>query len=132
MNKLSDIPKKEIFEVPEGYFERLPQVIQARTAGAPDRSIPQLTNVLRYALPFVLIIASLWFWFRSPGQPSVERMLADIDTEELVSYLMDTDIELDDILTADLESVAADEIEAEVFGIFTEDEIQEDDVINEF
>ena len=30
MKKLEDIPKKQNFEVPEGYFEKLPGIIQSR------------------------------------------------------------------------------------------------------
>ena len=32
MKKLEEIPKKEVFKVPEGYFENLPGIIQARVA----------------------------------------------------------------------------------------------------
>ena len=41
--KLEDLPQKEIFDVPEGYFEKLPGTIQARIA---ERQQPASRPVL--------------------------------------------------------------------------------------
>ena len=42
MKKLEDIPKKEIFDVPDGYFEKLPGKIQARISGSVPFTEPKV------------------------------------------------------------------------------------------
>ena len=52
MKKLEDIPKQNIFEVPDGYFDKLPSVIQARIA-KPEPKFWQLP-AFRYAMPLLI------------------------------------------------------------------------------
>jgi hypothetical protein len=56
MKKLEDISKKNIFEVPDGYFEKLPGIIQARVA--KPESTPWFVPTLKFALPIVAVLAS--------------------------------------------------------------------------
>lgn len=129
MKHLENIPKKEIFEVPEGYFDRLPQVIQSRTSARTWQ--PFLMISLKYALPVVLLGLLLILWLTPAKKQSVEMLLADVQTEELIRYLAETDVELDDILlNTDLEDMAAEGVEEEVFSLFQDDYYADENIID--
>jgi len=127
MKKLEDIPKKEIFEVPEGYFENLPGIIQARVATQHKaRDIrPVFSYALRYALPVVVLFVLGIFWFNRQSQmTSAESILASIQTEDLVAYLNDADVTTEELLEdATLDVEDANQIEEAVYGL----ELNEDD-----
>lgn len=120
MKKLEDIPKKQVFDVPEGYFENLPGIIQARVASESKEkySLPVFSYALRYALPLVLGLALVIFWFnRDVEVTSAETILASIETEDLVAYLGDSDLSTDELLNnVVLDSNDVDEIEGAVYG----------------
>jgi hypothetical protein len=119
MKSLDNIPKKNVYKVPEGYFDTLPGVIQSRISNEkPERSII-LTYSLRLALPVLLIgIAVYLFWFNGNKQPAnAEEMLASVDTEYLVSYLDEAGA-LDDAFyqnTSELTNTDIDAIEGMVY-----------------
>lgn len=97
MARLDDIPKKDFFTTPPGYFEKLPAAIQSRTHKGPESSNFRVIKYsLQYALPLILIIASLFFYRR--GATDAETMLASVDTEELIIYLQDTGLTTDEVL----------------------------------
>ncbi len=111
MKKLEDIPKKTIFEVPEGYFDKLPGVIQSRIAEkSPSRErVSYFVLSLRYALPAIVLVAASIFVYRNYYNPQLtdaESMLASINSQDLVDYLDDGEVSIDDIL----EDVGAGEI----------------------
>lgn len=95
MKKLEDIPKKNIFEVPEGYFEKLPGIIQARVA--KPEPIRWFVPSLKFALPVLALVAVGIFWFTSQTGQSIEEQLSRIQTEQLVAYLDDSDLTMDDL-----------------------------------
>lgn len=122
MKKLENIPKKEIFSVPDGYFEGLPGKIQARISA--ENAAPQTSFIFRYklqyALPVVILMAIGIFWFAETRQPAdVDALLASVETADLVMYLDgDAEITTDDLL----ENVAFDAtdieaIESEVYEL---------------
>lgn len=125
--KLEDLPKKEIFDVPEGYFEKLPGVIQARIAERKQQttSRPVLRYAFQYALPLVIIgaIGLIWFEKSSSKPSSIEITLAEIQTEDLITYLDDTDMSTDELLEhASLDAADVEEIEHEVYSLGLDDE----------
>ena len=100
MKKLDDIPKKNIFEVPERYFDELPGVIQARVTGQGTRSW-SLSGVwsLRYAVPVLILMAVGVFWFQNdPRATDVESQLSEIQSEQLADYLEDHDLTTEDLI----------------------------------
>lgn len=133
MSQLENIPKKQIFEVPEGYFERLPRIIQSRTTDVQHtHRLPYLRVAFRYALPLVLLGVSLWLWLVPAKKQSAEVLLAGVQTEELIRYLLETDVELDDILlTTELEEMAADGVEEEVFSMFPGDYLTDENFMKQ-
>lgn len=133
MSQLDNIPKKLIFEVPDGYFERLPQVIQSRTTKVQHAHTKRyLQFTVRYALPLVLLGVALWLWLIPVKKQSAEILLSEVHTEELIRYLLETDVELDDIFQiAELEELAADGVEDEVFSLFPEDYQTDEEILNQ-
>jgi hypothetical protein len=120
MKKLEDIPKKEIFDVPDGYFEKLPGKIQARISRSVQSSERGFVfrYRLQYALPAIVFMAIGIYWFAMPAEPKdVDSLLASVQTEELVAYLGESDITTEDLLehvefnVSDLE-----EIESEAYA----------------
>lgn len=91
MKKLEDIPKKNIYNVPEGYFETLPGIIQSRVAATPTwtGTVSPYTRFIRYSIPALfVIIAALIFLTNQPDEPGgPEEILSGITTEALENYL---------------------------------------------
>jgi len=125
MKKLEDIPKKEVFKVPDGYFDNLPTIIQARVAEKEAKPFrPVFSLALRYALPVVVLGLAGILWFnRQQDTATAESILASIQTEDLVAYLNDADLTTDELIEdVVLDAEDADEIEGEVYGLDLDEE----------
>ena len=120
MKKLEDIPKKDVFKVPEGYFENLPTIIQSRVAAKSKEKafFPGFSLALRYALPVVVLGVVGYFWLGPKAeQQSAESILSTIETEDLVAYLNETDLTTDELLeSVQLDANDVDELEGEIYG----------------
>jgi len=90
MRKFEDIPKKQFFQAPEGYFDELPTKIQKRIADG-DRSSSRfaLSFSLKYALPVLALVIAGVLYFRP--EPSLETQLEDIDSEQIALYLQNAE-----------------------------------------
>lgn len=118
MKKLEDIPKNNPFSVPDGYFDKLPGVIQARIAEgtAQKEARPYFRYALRVALPLVAIVVVAILYFTPSSNDNYNDILASVDTEQLTSYLEETDITVDEVLeAAELDEESVEAIEAEVY-----------------
>jgi hypothetical protein len=117
MKKLEDIPKNNPFSVPDGYFEKLPGMIQARIEGtAKKQATPYFRYALQYALPVIALIIVAVLYLTPKTTDTYDDMLAAVSTEELAAYLADSDVTTDEILeSAELDEESADAIEAEVY-----------------
>lgn len=134
VKKLEDIPKKNIFEVPEGYFDKLPGVIQSRVA-APKSNLEShyFTLVVRYALPVVFLSAAAVFVYRNyVAREDADNLLAAVSTEALTEYLDESEITTDEFLeevgyeNIDADGLAADpilqlDLDADVLDSLTEE-----------
>jgi hypothetical protein len=115
MKKLEDIPKNNPFTVPDGYFDKLPGVIQARVASS-TQSRPYMRYALQYALPVVALIVVALIYLTPAAQQNYTDILASIETEQLAAYLADSDLTTDELLdAAELDTESAEAIEAEVY-----------------
>ena len=132
MKKLEDIPKKEVFNVPEGYFDKLPGIIQARVAKPEKERSPAWGFALRYALPAVVVLAVTIVWFnQSRKVTDAEQLLSSIQTEDLVAYLNDSDITTEELLAeVEWSDEDAKEIEGNVYDLNLEGESL-DDIVSE-
>jgi len=99
MGKLENIEKKDIFKVPEGYFETLPTIIQSRVAqDVPTKSYLWLFASLKYALPALLLVVSVtWYLNRTP-EYTPDEMLAMVSTEDIADYLNSMELANDEFL----------------------------------
>ncbi len=99
MKRLEDIPKKKVFDVPEGYFEKLPGIIQSRVASREKQSSAVFRIGLRLAMPALLIGIAVIFWInRSDSRPGAEKILASVQTKDLIAYLKEADFTTDELL----------------------------------
>jgi len=100
--KLEDINKKNIYKVPDNYFEQLPTRIQTRVNNEEKAFRFSLSwrFALRVATPaFALILLLFYFGIRtSDTAQSPEALLAMVETEDIIAYLENTDITTDDII----------------------------------
>lgn len=100
--KLEDIPKKNVFKEPEGYFDELPGIIQSRIVKEETKpfGIPSFGLVLRYALPLLAVGIALFLIFRQsdPMSSNPEELLASVDAEALSSYLIESDLTTEELL----------------------------------
>jgi|SRR5688572_319752 len=134
MKRLEDIPKKQIFEVPDGYFEKLPAIIQTRVSEqGKEKSRWSYPSSLRLALPALILLIVGFFWFNQfQSDLNAENILASIETEDLMAYLSEADVSTDELLesvTLDAQDVMS--IEESVYEFQVSDSEYED-ILNEF
>jgi hypothetical protein len=101
MKRLEDIPKKQSFKVPDGYFEDLPMRIQARIQSGEKKSswLPDFSFVLKLAVPIFLVgIISLAVFNKLSKQEDVFASLDSVPATELLAYLESDDITTEEIL----------------------------------
>ncbi|MEO1050702.1 MAG: hypothetical protein AAFX87_08745 [Bacteroidota bacterium] len=102
--KLDDIEKKQIYEVPDGYFDKLPGIIQARVTEKQTSRVgmPKLGYGLRLAIPIIVAIAIAVYVFlnsNSVGEPTdIEGLISQVSTEELIEYIQLSDISTDELI----------------------------------
>ena len=100
--KLEDIEKKNIYRVPDRYFDQLPMRIQSRVnAENPvNRFTFSWKFVTKIAVPaFALVLILFYFGINNSNTNlSSEQLLAMVDTEDIIAYLETTDITADEIL----------------------------------
>ncbi len=123
MKKLEEIPKKAVFEVPEGYFEKLPSRIAARIeaerTAASTGWWPEFgwAPALRLALPVVIVAAIAIFLYRlGPSSSEPEQILASVSTEALYEFLEESDLTTDELIeTIDAEGFDIEALEEEAY-----------------
>jgi hypothetical protein len=116
MKKLEDIPKKNVFEVPDGYFDRLPLQIQAKIASnTAAGGITIWGFAVRYAIPLIVAAFALAYFLKPKSIKDTEELLASISNEHLIAYLHETDISENELLEiANFDNVDADSLNIKV------------------
>ncbi|MCG8308374.1 MAG: hypothetical protein MI975_13355 [Cytophagales bacterium] len=118
--KLEDIKKKNIYAVPDKYFDQLPTRIQARVnEEKPVFGFSFSWNLFfKIATPAFAVILILFYFGLSNTNlnQSAEELLAQVDAEDLIAYLETTDITTDEIIEeVDLSMVDLDFAEDQPF-----------------
>jgi hypothetical protein len=117
MGRLDDIPKKNIFSVPESYFDTLPDRLQLRIASASTgRTVtPAYQYAVRYAVAVAAVILLAIIFYLRPSSPDTQAVLATMDTASLVEYLEESGIDTDDLLeNIEFEAEEVEAIENEI------------------
>lgn len=103
--KLEDIPKEQIFQVPERYFDELPMIIQTRIAKKETTKWWQvyLTPASSWKVALATAVIALIVVFSGVFKSStigvsVDSMLAEVSLEDLIEYVEYSDISTDEIL----------------------------------
>ena len=101
--KLEELPKKQLYTVPENYFNELPSIVQARVVKSQRENTRSIfwSASLRYALPVIAMVMMLvYFGVRINNDDlDVQAMLDDIPTEELILYITESEITTDELLS---------------------------------
>lgn len=99
---LDDINKKNIFKVPDQYFDEFPGRLQKRIREESDKGTGKLISFpsfIRVAVAAsVLILITLFMFLLQNNHPSVEELLADVPTESLIAYLEESDMSVDELM----------------------------------
>lgn len=122
--KLEDLPKKPIYNAPEGYFEQLPGRIQKRIS-TEGESKHSFFYAFRFQLAAAVVLLAVGVWWFLPQQQlsDAESILATVQTEDMVAYLDDSDLTTEDVLEhGEFDMFDAEEIETEVYELNTTDE----------
>lgn len=119
--KLEDLPKHNIYQVPENYFDRLPMRVMERTAAAPAHTW-QTNNLWRstrmVVAPLVLLLVFLSiFYLNMPARTSIESInLAALQDQEIMDYLS-TFATLESNDFAELNGIEGHEITADFLNV---------------
>ena len=132
--KLEELPKKSVFSTPDGYFDKLPAIIQQKAVDTDKvgLAISRLPIFYRLAGPALALVMVLTYFALRPSdqQFNVEAMLDEVSTTELVGYLNESDISTEELLSMmDLEEFDTDGMTDEI-ELLNDDEM--DDILNEF
>ncbi|MER2997036.1 hypothetical protein [Pontibacter populi] len=118
---LSELPKHNVYQVPEDYFDRLPTRIMERTAASPKQDwLPaQLWQNLRVAMAPIILLAMFVgvFYFTLNSQPDKQAMnMAVVTDTEIVDYLT-ANATLESADFADLNTIQHQELTADVLNV---------------
>lgn len=98
--RLDDLKRQVPFEVPEGYFDKLPAIIQTRIPATPERQ-PWVKwsweRSLALAGAMSLIFALIWFTYPQQQGPLGSERLSQVSDEAIVEYLADENISYYDL-----------------------------------
>ncbi|MDX5422283.1 MAG: hypothetical protein LPK07_14550 [Hymenobacteraceae bacterium] len=121
--KLSDIPKHNVYQVPEGYFDRLPARVMERTAAAEKQQVPWrpgLWRPVRLALAPLLMLLLVFvgvYLTNQPAQPEDQVLnLARVSETEIMDYLSSYAI-LESSDFAELNNLREQELPAELLNV---------------
>jgi len=136
MKKLENIPKKNIFEVPEGYFEKLPGIVQSRVVARSKSKPTQWVFALRYAVPILILAGIGIFWFNhSPSYQynELELELEAMQPSQLSIYLNDTDLSTEELVeTVTWTNDDLQELEDHVYSTLDVSGQELEEVLNEY
>ena len=94
------LSRRNIYTVPEGYFDKLEASIQARTAKKESPVLIFLkTPAFRLATAAACLVAAFMLW-PTTEQVSAEELLSEVSDDQLLRYIEENSLpESDDILS---------------------------------
>ena len=102
---LERLEKKQIYQVPDKYFDELPGIIQSRITKKTRFYQTSVFRIgVRYALPVacLLVIGVYFGFFGSQNQQpqNFDALIADVSYEDLAAYLENSDISTEEIIAS--------------------------------
>ncbi|MDX5443572.1 MAG: hypothetical protein LPJ89_07305 [Hymenobacteraceae bacterium] len=127
---LNDLPKKHPFQVPENYFEQLPNRVMQQTAyrqkTGSSRSWQQqpVWRMALASLVVLLIFVGVFRLSQTPAEaPSATALLAQVNDRELVNYLLTSErVQVTDLL----ETKAAETVQPHEFLQVQPEDVEEE------
>jgi hypothetical protein len=100
--KLEDIHKDNIFKVPDNYFENFPERLQKRieeTEQQKKTPVIRLRTIINLAAAAAILIFAIYGITQiNNNSSSVDQILSEISSEDLVNYLVESDMSTDEFL----------------------------------
>ncbi len=97
---LDGLNRKLPFDVPEGYFDKLPAIIQARIPASPEKR-PYISWSWQRSAALVaamsLILALVWFTYPRQQGPLGSERLSQVSNEAILEYLAEEDLSYYDL-----------------------------------
>ena len=143
--KLEDIKKKNIYTVPDKYFDQLPARIQSRVNEKNPVSVLHWNWGWWYklAMPAIAVVfLIIYFWGSDRNiHQDAESILAQVSTEDVIAYLADMDLSTNEIIESiDFNNIGFDfyeespilqdiDLEGNVMDILTDEYGLNDDIL---
>ncbi len=112
--------RKDPFPAPDGYFDSLSDRIMDRidreeeNDAGKGRLISLATRAGWAAAAVISLLAVFWLTTNDDTSPTSQELVAELSDDEIIDYLVSTDISLDDILDiADFENAELDSLNME-------------------
>jgi hypothetical protein len=90
---LNDLRNAQVYQVPAGYFDQLPNAILDKIKEQQSAKIvqmPRRSNLRRYiaaAAVLLVMITGAWWYFQQPGGKGRTTDFAQVPDEELINFL---------------------------------------------
>jgi hypothetical protein len=129
--KLRGIPKRDVFSVPEGYFDSLQERIEKRIAQEEEKKIISFRHWkyigLAAAASIALLIMLLPRILSTENAPATaEELIDEITADDCLTYLRNTDIDTEEILGLMPPDVWTDTMDEDLQ--FSTPEVTEEDI----
>ena len=100
--KLEDINKDNIFKVPDNYFENFPERLQKRieeTEQQKKTPVIRLRTIINVAAAAIILMFVIYgITLINDNSTSADQILSEISSEDLVNYLVESDMSTDEFL----------------------------------
>ncbi len=117
--------RKDPFQAPEGYFDSLADRIESRieesqdTPGKKGKVIAMPVRAGWAAAAVISLLAVFWITTKEEVTPSSEALIAELSDEEIIDYLVATDLTLDEIIeSTNFAPAEADSLQIQVMPDF--------------
>lgn len=100
---IEDLEKKQVFKVPDGYFEQLPELIRDNVqVQKPGFSLFPFPAVARYGMALIslCLIVVAGYFLNKPAARQVppEQILSQVSGKEIIQYLQQTELSQYDLV----------------------------------
>jgi hypothetical protein len=100
--KLEDINKDNIFKVPDNYFENFPERLQKRieeTEQQKKTPVIRLRAIINVAAAAIILMFVIYGITQiNDNSTSADQILSEISSDDLVNYLVESDMSTDEFL----------------------------------